>query len=60
METATTKLVTKEDFESYVEVQKSGVTNMFAVDTVMSISGLTKEQCFDIMKNYSKYEEEFN
>lgn len=51
------KMITKEKFQKYVEVQKSGVTNMFAVKTVMTLSGLTKEECLDIMKNYSKYKE---
>ena len=44
--------ITKEDFEAYVRVQKSGVTNMWAVKLVSELSGLTKEQCLDIMKNY--------
>ena len=36
--------ITKEDFEAYVRVQESGVTNMFAVTTVSELSGLSKEQ----------------
>lgn len=51
-------MITKEKFEKYVRVQKSGVTNMWAVDTVMQLTGLTKDECLDIMKNYSKYAEE--
>lgn len=51
--------ISKDDFDSYVRVQKSGVTNMFAVSTVAGLSGLTKDQCFDIMKNYEKYAEEY-
>ena len=49
--------ITEKDFKAYVAVQKSGVTNMFAVNIVCQMSGLTKEQCFDIMKNYGKYED---
>ena len=51
--------MTKEKFNAYREVQFSGVTNMFMVNEVMELSGLTKEECFDIMKNYSKYKDEF-
>ena len=52
--------ITKEKFQAYLAVQKSGITNMFAVNTVIELSGLTKEECLDIMKNYSKYQKEFN
>ena len=52
-------MITKKKFNDYREVQMSGVTNMMMVTTVMSLSGLEKDECFDIMKNYVKYEEEF-
>jgi len=52
-------MITKEKFKSYVEVQQSGVTNMWAVNTVIGLTGLTKEECLDIMKNYSDYKEKF-
>lgn len=52
--------ITKEDFEDYEEVRSSGKTNMFAVDTVVNLSQqLTKEKCFEIMKNYDKYMEQW-
>jgi hypothetical protein len=51
--------ITKNDFEAYLSVQKSGVTNMFAVNVVSQLSGLSREQIFDIMKNYEKYETQF-
>ena len=51
--------ITKEKFANYVAVQQSGVTNMWAVDLVSQLSGLTKEEILDIMKNYGKYEESF-
>ena len=35
--------ITKEQFEAYVDVQMSGVTNMFDVKTVGELSGLEKE-----------------
>ena len=51
--------MTKEKFEAYVDVQMSGVTNMFAIKTVMAISDLTKAECLDIMKNYGTYKEQY-
>jgi len=50
-------MIDKKKFEEYVSIQKSGVTNMFDVPTVISLSGgtLDKADCLDIMKNYSKY-----
>jgi len=51
--------ITKDKFMSYEKVKLSGVTNMFMVSQVMSLSGLTKEECFFIMKNYSKLAEQY-
>jgi hypothetical protein len=51
--------ITKEKFEDYVDVQQSGVTNMFNINNVVGLSGLSRVDCLDIMKNYSKYKEEF-
>lgn len=47
--------MTKQKFDAYVKVQKSGRTNMFAVNVVSSLSGLTKTEIIDIMTNYNKY-----
>ena len=52
-------MITKNEFQSYVDVQMSGVTNMFDVRTVESISGLSRAKIMDIMKNYSQYDETF-
>jgi len=52
-------MITKKQFEAYVEVQRSGVTNMWDVDMVSSLSGLDKETLLDIMKNYGTYSKEF-
>ncbi len=52
--------ITKEQFDSYVAVQESGVTNMFAVNVVSDLSGLTKEECIEIMKNYGKLKEKYS
>lgn len=51
--------ITKNQFQSYVSVQESGIVNMFAINTVSELSGLSKEQIFDIMKNYSQYKEKY-
>jgi len=47
--------ITKEKFLAYERVRQSGITNMFMITTVMALSGLTKEECLDIMKNYGEY-----
>lgn len=56
---------TKEQFEAYVDVQKSGITNMWAIDTVIQYAEiqsqvyLTKEHCFYIMKYYNDLRAEY-
>lgn len=52
---------TKEQFEDYVFIQKSGVTNMWAIKTVcdLSTTGLTTDICLYIMDHYSELEEEY-
>lgn len=51
--------ITKEDFEAYVRVQRSGVTNMFAVDLVSKLSGLTRDKILYIMENYRELSKRF-
>ena len=46
--------ITQEQFESYVDVQESGVTNMFDVRTVSAHSGLNKQEIIYIMGHYSE------
>ena len=46
--------ITKQQFESYTDVQESGITNMFDVRTVSAHSGLNKQEIIYIMKNYSE------
>ena len=52
---------TKEQFEDYVRIQKSGVTNMWAIRTVcdLSTTGLTTDICLYIMDHYSELKEEY-
>ena len=52
--------ITEEEFMDYVKIQKSGVTNMFAVDVVVSYSDcLDKEKCIEIMKNYNELHKKY-
>lgn len=46
--------ITKEEFRRYVRVQRSGVTNMFDVRIVGSLSGLDRETIMSIMKSYGE------
>lgn len=52
---------TKEQFEDYVFIQKSGVTNMWAIRTVcdLSTTGLTTDICLYIMDHYNELREEY-
>ena len=52
--------ITKEQFEAYVNVQMSGVTNMFDVKTVSELSGLEKEVIMTIMKSYGELKEKYD
>ena len=52
--------ISREQFEAYVDVQKSGVTNMFDVRTVSDLSGLEKEEIMTIMKSYGELKEKYD
>ena len=52
--------ITKEQFEAYVDVQMSGVTNMFDVKTVGELSGLEKEEIIEIIKNYGTLKDKYD
>ena len=52
--------ITKEQFEAYVDVQMSGVTNMFNVKLVGELSGLEKEEIMEIMKNYGTLKDKYD
>ena len=52
--------ITKEQFEAYVDVQMSGVTNMFDVRTVGQLSGLEKEQILTIMTSYGELKNKYD
>lgn len=44
---------TKEEFKKYVQVQKSGLWNMFD-PRAMKATGLSKDTYFSVMENYTK------
>ena len=50
----------QEQYEAYVDVQMSGVTNMFDVKTVGQLSGLEKEEIITIMQSYSELKEKYD
>ena len=52
--------ITKEQFEAYVDVQESGVTNMFDGRTVGDLSGLEKERIITIMKSYGELKDKYD
>ena len=54
-------IITKEEFLSYKEVQKSGKTNMFDINNVIYLSNipLTKEKIIEIMNHYQTYSEKY-
>ena len=52
--------ISREQFEAYVSVQESGVTNMFDVRTVSDLSGLEKEEIMTIMKSYGELKEKYD
>ena len=47
------------DFVKFLDCRDSGVTNMFDITTVKSITGLSKEQIIYIMENFSELEEKY-
>ena len=52
--------ITKKQFEAYVDVQMSGVTNMFNVKLVGELSGLEKEEIMEIMKSYGTLKDKYD
>ena len=53
-------MITKEKFLAYYRVQMSGTYNMIMeAKYAMADAGLTKDEYFDIINNYSKYLTEY-
>ena len=53
---------TKEQFEEYVSIRDSGITNMFDVKVVCAVSstGLTHDTCIYIMEHFEELANEFD
>ncbi len=56
--------MTKAKFISFEKVRKSGLTNMYDINTVRLVAikygqMLTNKDCFDIMLNYDKYKQKY-
>ena len=49
-------MITKKQFQTYLEIRDSGATNMFDVRKVVELSDgiLTREDCIFIMKNFNE------
>jgi len=52
--------ITKAQFERYLGVQNSGVTNMFDLRNVIALTGLSKEQIMYIMQSYSELNKKYS
>ena len=52
--------ITRRDFDAYRDVQDSGLTNMWDVRTVSSMSGLSKDKIMYIMKNYENLMDKYD
>lgn len=50
---------TPEEFHKYVELQHSGITNMFDIRAVMFYTELSKEKILYIMKHYSELDSQY-
>lgn len=52
--------ITKEKFDRYVKVQRQGDYNMLTqADLARGMANLTKEEYYDIINNYLKYQKQF-
>ncbi len=49
-------MITKKQFQTYLEIRDSGATNMFDVRKVVELSGgiLKREDCIFIMKSFNE------
>ena len=52
--------ISREQFEAYVDVQESGVTNMVDVRTVSQLSGLEKKQILTIMTSSGELKNKYD
>lgn len=52
-------IIIREEFKAYLEVQQSGVTNMFDISIVSELTGLSKDKVLYIIKNYGRLKKKF-
>ena len=57
-------MISETVFKAYESVRKSGITNMFDVNTVIYLANqfgvkITKEQIIEIMKTYGELKEKY-
>lgn len=52
--------ITEEKFMAYRQLQNSGEINMLNYIKGCEITKLSKEEYFDIIRNYKTYKEKFN
>ncbi len=45
-------MINKKEFLRYENLRKSGIMNMFMVNSVCKITGLTREQVLEIQEKY--------
>ncbi len=46
--------VTKDEFEAYEEVRKSGEFNMFDANNASAAAGLSRDRYMAVLKNYTE------
>lgn len=51
--------ITAKEFGKYLAVQRSGVTNMFDLKVVSTLTGLSKPKIRYIIENYAELYEEY-
>jgi len=52
-------MITKEKFQAFVRLQRSGVINMTDIVRGANLCHLSEDDYEDIMWNYNKYKQEF-
>jgi hypothetical protein len=52
--------ISKEQFLDYEAVRLSGVTEMTAITVIEELSGLSREQIFEIIKRYDELKKKYS
>lgn len=52
-------MITKEKFDTFVKLQKSGIINMTDIVKGAKITHMSEDDYFDIVWNYKQYKEQF-